>query len=103
MHVRAAASAASLRRRLVEQGFVDEAQFDPCIAVARRTPGTNLLALIALLGSHLARLELRLGTEELLKRMPDYSVDPAALVYNNISVRAVTNLPVSFPAGVVST
>jgi cytochrome P450 len=54
------------------------------------------------LGSHLARLELRLATEELLKRIPDYSVDVNALTYNNIAVRAVTNLPVSFPAGVVS-
>jgi chromate transporter len=54
MHVGAAASAASLRGRLVEQGFVDEAQFDQCFAVARLTPGTNLLALFALLGSHVA-------------------------------------------------
>ena len=54
------------------------------------------------LGSHLARMELRLATEEMLKRIPDYLVDVNALTYNNIAVRAVTNLPVSFPAGVVS-
>ena len=54
------------------------------------------------LGSHLARLELRLAVEELLKRIPDYSVDVDALTYDNIAVRAVTNLPVSFPSGVVS-
>ena len=54
------------------------------------------------LGSHLARMELRLATEELLKRIPDYLVDVNALTYNNIAVRAVTNLPVSFAAGVVS-
>jgi chromate transporter len=54
MHVGAASAAASLRGRLVEQRLVDEAQFDQCFAVARLTPGTNLLALFALLGSNVA-------------------------------------------------
>jgi len=49
------------------------------------------------LGSHLARLEMRLAVEELLKRIPDYSVAPGEdLVYDNISVRNVTYLPVTF-------
>ena len=50
------------------------------------------------LGSHLARLELRLAVEELLKRIPDYSVDVDALRYDNVAVRAVENLWISFPA-----
>ncbi|MCV7393740.1 cytochrome P450 [Mycobacterium paraseoulense] len=49
------------------------------------------------LGSHLARLELRLAVEELLKRIPDYTVDTAALTYDNCAVRAVENLWISFP------
>jgi cytochrome P450 len=50
------------------------------------------------LGSHLARLELRLAVEELLKRIPEYSVDVDALRYDNVAVRAVENLWISFPA-----
>jgi cytochrome P450 len=49
------------------------------------------------LGSHLARLELRLAVEELLKRIPDYSVDVDTLRYDNVAVRAVHNLRISFP------
>jgi cytochrome P450 len=49
------------------------------------------------LGSHLARLELRLATEELLKRIPDYTVDTDQLTYDNCAVRAVENLWISFP------
>jgi cytochrome P450 len=49
------------------------------------------------LGSHLARLELRLAVEEFLKRVPDYTVDEDALRYDNIAVRAVENLRISFP------
>ena len=49
------------------------------------------------LGSHLARLEMRLAVEELLKRIPDYAVAPGEeLVYDNISVRNVTYLPIAF-------
>jgi cytochrome P450 len=49
------------------------------------------------LGSHLARLELRLAVEELLKRIPEYTVDEDALRYDNVAVRAVENLRISFP------
>ena len=38
-----------------------------------------------------------MAVEELLKRIPDYSVAPGEdLVYDNISVRNVTYLPVTF-------
>lgn len=49
------------------------------------------------LGSHLARMELRIALDEILTRIPDYTV-PAIedLVYDNISVRAVTRLPITF-------
>jgi cytochrome P450 len=49
------------------------------------------------LGSHLARLELRLSVEEMLKRIPDYTVDTATLSYDNCAVRAAENLRISFP------
>jgi cytochrome P450 len=49
------------------------------------------------LGSHLARLEMRLAVEEFLKRIPDYSVAPGEdLVYDNIALRNVTYLPIAF-------
>jgi cytochrome P450 len=49
------------------------------------------------LGSHLARMELRIALDEILTWIPDYTV-PAVedLVYDNVSVRAVTRLPIKF-------
>ena len=49
------------------------------------------------LGSHLARLEMRLAVEELLARIPDYSIQQGEdLIYDNIAVRNVTYLPIAF-------
>jgi cytochrome P450 len=49
------------------------------------------------LGSHLARMELRIALDEILTRLPDFTVPSADdLVYDNVSVRAVTRLPVTF-------
>jgi cytochrome P450 len=51
------------------------------------------------LGSHLARLELRIAVEELLARIPDYVVaDGESLTYDNVAVRSVTHLPITFQA-----
>lgn len=47
------------------------------------------------LGSHLARLELRVALEVLLENAPEYQIDSGELVYDNVAVRAVTNLPVA--------
>lgn len=49
------------------------------------------------LGSHLARLELRVGIGQFHRRIPDYWVTPGREVsYNNFSVRAADPLPLSF-------
>jgi chromate transporter len=50
LHVGAAAAAASLRDDLVGGGHLSDHEFNRCYAVARLTPGTNLLALYATLG-----------------------------------------------------
>ena len=54
LHVGAAAAAAALRRDLVDTGRVSSAAFDEAYAVARVTPGTNLLAMYTLLGERFA-------------------------------------------------
>lgn len=54
LHVGAAAAAAALRRNLVDQGRLSASAFDEAYAVARLTPGTNLLAMYTLLGERFA-------------------------------------------------
>lgn len=54
LHVGAAASAAALRRDLVETGQLSADHFDEAYAVARVTPGTNLLAMYVLIGERFA-------------------------------------------------
>ena len=54
LHVGAAAASAALRRDLVDSGRLPASAFDEAYAVARVTPGTNLLAMYALLGERFA-------------------------------------------------
>jgi cytochrome P450 len=49
------------------------------------------------LGSHLARLELRVALTALHERIPDYGLDPDLVPgYNNVAIRTVAPLPLVF-------
>ncbi|WP_028933823.1 cytochrome P450 [Pseudonocardia spinosispora] len=49
------------------------------------------------LGSHLARVELRIALEELHRRIPDYSIAPGRSPISHVSqVRGVVQLPIVF-------
>ena len=49
------------------------------------------------LGSHLARLELRLALEEFHRRIPEYAPAPdRPVVYDNVAVRMAKQLPLTF-------
>lgn len=80
---------------------VDPAAFDDPLTVKLDRGRTNHIVFASgthrCLGSHLARLELRIATEELLRAVPDFEVDSAEpLEYDNVAVRAALKLPVKF-------
>jgi chromate transport protein ChrA len=60
LHIGAAAAAASLRHDLVNDHQLQPQDIDAAYAVSRITPGTNLLALYALLGHRLGGWRLAL-------------------------------------------
>ncbi|WP_334141579.1 cytochrome P450 [Rhabdothermincola sp.] len=51
------------------------------------------------LGSHLARLELRVALEELHRRIPDYAVAEGAELYYSPGIREIASLPLVFEPG----
>lgn len=61
LHIGAAAVTATLREELVDDTRLTPGEFDTAFAVARLTPGTNLLALYAQLGKHLGGWPLAVG------------------------------------------
>jgi cytochrome P450 len=83
-------------------GNVDPTHFPDPLTVDWGRGRTDHLAFASgthrCLGSHLARLELRLSLEEFLVRIPEYTVLADDVVYNNTAVRSVQNLQISFPA-----
>ena len=50
------------------------------------------------LGSHLARLELRVALEELHRRIPDYELEPGTTLEYAEGLRSVDHLPLRFTA-----
>jgi cytochrome P450 len=50
------------------------------------------------LGSHLARIELRIALEEWHKRIPDYSLKPGETPSYSVGIREVQYLPLVWPA-----
>jgi len=50
------------------------------------------------LGSHLARLELRVALEEFHKRIPEYSIDPDVTINFSPGIRQADQLPLRFTA-----
>jgi cytochrome P450 len=49
------------------------------------------------LGSHLARLELRIALEELHRRIPEYAIQSGETPVVSRAIREVTYLPLVFP------
>ena len=51
------------------------------------------------LGSHLARLELRVALEEFHRRIPEYEIAPGADIQFSPGIRQADHLPLIFPPG----
>jgi cytochrome P450 len=72
----------------------------PNVVQVERTPNRHLsfgAGPHRCLGSHLARIELRIAMEELTRRLPDLAPDPHGTVISNAGqVRGVLQLPVRF-------
>jgi cytochrome P450 len=85
---------------LIGSANTDEAEFDEAESVDFHREGNRHLAfgggIHRCLGSHLARLELRVALEELHRRLPDYALPPdTKLVYAD-GLRTVEHLPLVF-------
>ena len=80
---------------------LDDESFDDPLAVDFDRAANRHIAFASgfhrCLGSHLARLELRVALTALHERIPDYALDPElAPGYNNVAIRTVDPLPLVF-------
>jgi chromate transport protein ChrA len=95
LHIGAAAAAASLRHDLVRDYGVEPHEIDTAYAVSRVTPGTNLLALYALLGHRLGGWRLAILAVAVGALVPALIAVVIALFYTEYS----TPLIVAFMKG----
>lgn len=68
----------------------------------RRNPNPHLAfggGVHRCLGSHLARVELRVATREFHRRIPEYEVAPGTVLEYTTGLRSLHHLPIVFPAG----
>jgi cytochrome P450 len=81
----------------------DDAEFDDADGVDfGRSPNRHLAfggGAHRCLGSHLARLELRVALEEFHKRIPEYEIAPAADIHYSPGIRQANHLPLVFGGG----
>jgi chromate transport protein ChrA len=95
LHIGAAAAAASLRHDLVADGRLAAHEIDAAYAVSRITPGTNYLALYALLGHRLGGWPMAVQAVAVGTLVPVVVVLLAAIAY----AHATSPLAASMRAG----
>jgi cytochrome P450 len=80
----------------------DPAEFpDPDVVDFRRNPNRHRAfggGPHRCLGSHLARMELRVALREFHRRIPDYEIPPGVMLSYTAALRSVDTLPLTFPA-----
>jgi cytochrome P450 len=85
---------------LLGSANIDEGQFPEPDRVDFERPANRHLAfgggVHRCLGSHLARLELRVALETLHERIPDYTIKPGEEPQYTMGIRAVEHLPLVF-------
>jgi cytochrome P450 len=86
---------------LIGAGNVDAAEFDGAHEVRFDRERNRHVAFGGgphrCLGSHLARLELRVALEQFHARIPDYAIAEAAEINFSPGIRQADNLPLTFP------
>jgi cytochrome P450 len=85
---------------LVGSANIDESEFPEPDKIDFARPANRHLAfgggVHRCLGSHLARLELRVALEQLHERIPDYTIKPGEEPQYTMGIRAVEYLPLVF-------
>ena len=88
---------------LLGSANLDTAEFpEPDTVDFRRQPNRHLAfggGVHRCLGSHLARLEMRVALEELHRRIPDYEIKPGETPRYGAGIRTVEYLPLVFTPG----
>jgi cytochrome P450 len=87
---------------LLGSANIDESEFPEPEQIEFERPANRHLAfgggVHRCLGSHLARLELRVALEQLHERIPEYTIKPGEEPRYTFGIRAVEYLPLVFPA-----
>ena len=99
LHIGAAAASAALRDELVADGSLDAHDFDAAYAIARLTPGTNLLALYALLGHRLGGWSLAVQAVFIGALVPAFIALAVAMAYSQNTSPAMAALMQGARAG----
>jgi chromate transport protein ChrA len=102
LHIGAAAAAASLRHDLANDHRVEAHDIDAAYAVSRVTPGTNLLALYAVLGHRLGGWPLALQAVAIGALVPAVMAVLIAFFYTEYSSPVVAALMKGARAGGVA-